>query len=95
MYAEGITPFFPMNEGAIVMPAITIQSLELRQSQKEIIAGKFATILSELTNVPKDRIYIFFDGYPPEDTAKGDVMFSQSLPKNLIAKFNEQDTTAP
>ena len=72
------------------MPAITIQSIELRESQKKSIAEKFASIFSELTNVPKDRIYIFFDGYSLEDCAKGDMLFSEIQPKNLIAKFNER-----
>ena len=52
------------------MPAITIQSIELRQSQKEIIAEKFASLLSDLTKVPKDRIYVFFDGYTLENVTK-------------------------
>jgi phenylpyruvate tautomerase PptA (4-oxalocrotonate tautomerase family) len=71
------------------MPAITIQSLELRDSQKEIIAKKYATILSELTNVPIDRIYVFFDGYSLNNCAKGDELFSKNPPGKLIAKFNE------
>ena len=71
------------------MPAITIQSIELRQNQKEIIAEKFATIFSELTNVSKDRIYIFFDGYTLENVARGDELFSKNPPTRLIAKFNE------
>lgn len=73
------------------MPAITIQSIELRQNQKEIIAEKFAAIFSELTNVPKDRIYVFFDGYTLENAAKGDELFSKNPPTSLIAKFNEND----
>ncbi len=71
------------------MPSITIQSLELRQSQKEIIAEKFATIFSELTNVPIDRIYVFFDGYSLENAAKGNELFSKNPPVKLVAKFNE------
>jgi 4-oxalocrotonate tautomerase len=71
------------------MPAITIQSIELRESQKKIIAEKFVVIFSELTNVPKDRIYVFFDGYALEDCAKGDMLFSEIKPDKLIAKFNE------
>ena len=72
------------------MPAITVQSIELRQSQKEIIAEKFATLFSELTNVPKDRIYVFFDGYTLENAAKGDELFSKNPPAKLIARFNEE-----
>jgi 4-oxalocrotonate tautomerase len=71
------------------LPAITVQSIELRDGQKEIIAEKFTTIFSELTNVPKDRIYVFFNGYELDDCAKGEKLFSKNPPKNLIAKFNE------
>lgn len=71
------------------MPAITIQSLELRQEQKEILAEKIITLFSELTNVPKDRIYVFFDGYKLEDAATNCNLFSKNPPKHLIAKFNE------
>lgn len=71
------------------MPAITVQSLELRDSQKKILAERYTTILSELTNVPKDRIYVFFDGYTLDNCAKGDELFSKNPPNKLIAKFNE------
>jgi 4-oxalocrotonate tautomerase len=71
------------------MPAITIQSIELRQDQKEIIAGKFTQIFSELTNVPQDRIYVFFDGYTLDNVSRGDFIFAQDPPQKLIAKFNE------
>jgi len=40
------------------MPSIVIHSLELTDEQKEVIAEKFITTLSELTKVPKDRIYL-------------------------------------
>ena len=72
------------------MPAITIQSLELRKEQKEVLAEKFIEIFSEITNVPQDRIYIFFDGYELEDTATGGKLFSDIKPKTIIAKFNEE-----
>lgn len=72
------------------MPAITIQSIELRQDQKEIIAEKFSSLFSELTHVPKDRIYVFFDGYTLENVARGDMMFSKNPPTQLIAKYNEK-----
>jgi 4-oxalocrotonate tautomerase len=72
------------------VPAITIQSIELRQDQKEIIAEKFSTLFSELTHVPKDRIYVFFDGYSLDNVARGDVMFSKNPPAALIAKYNEK-----
>ena len=71
------------------MPAITIQSIELRDEQKEIIAEKFTALFSELTNVPQDRIYVFFDGYDLKDVAKGSELFSKKPPMILKAKFNE------
>ena len=71
------------------MPAITIQSIELRDSQKEIIAKEFSTLLAKLTNVPVDRIYVFFDGYDLNNVSKGDVLFSENPPAKLIAKYNE------
>lgn len=72
------------------MPAITIQSLELRQEQKEILAEKIIALFSELTHVPKDRIYVFFDGYKLEDVATNCNLFSKNPPQHLIAKFNEE-----
>lgn len=71
------------------MPAITVQSIELRQDQKEKIAEQFTRIFAELTGVPQDRIYVFFDGYTLDNVARGDFLFSQNPPANLIAKFNE------
>ncbi|MBI9066890.1 MAG: tautomerase family protein [Salinivirgaceae bacterium] len=71
------------------MPAITIQSIELRDEQKEIIAEKFTALFSELTNVPQDRIYVFFDGYSLNSVAKGNELFAKNPPINLIAKYNQ------
>ncbi len=72
------------------MPAITIQSIELRNDQKKIIAEKYTALFSELTNVPQDRIYVFFDGYDLNDCAKGSELFSNNPPIKLRAKFNEK-----
>ncbi len=72
------------------MPAITIQSIELRQDQKEVIARKFTALFSELTKVPQDRIYVFFDGYTLDNVARGDVIFSNNPPPQLVAKYNEK-----
>jgi phenylpyruvate tautomerase PptA (4-oxalocrotonate tautomerase family) len=72
------------------MPAITIQSLELTDEQKEILAEKYITIFSELTKVPKDRIYIFFDGYPLDSAGTGGIVFSKRPPKGIIAKFSRR-----
>ncbi len=71
------------------MPAITIQSLELTDGQKEIVADKFITILSEVTKVPKDRIYLFFDGYTLDNAAADGVLFSKRPPKIAVGKFSQ------
>lgn len=71
------------------MPAITVQSLELTDEQKEIVADKFGTIFSEITKVPRDRIYIFFDGYTLDNAAANGTLFSKSPPKLAVGKFNQ------
>jgi 4-oxalocrotonate tautomerase len=71
------------------MPAITIQSLELTDEQKEILAEKYITIFSEVTHVPKDRIYLFFDGYTLDNAATNGVLFSKNPPKLAVGKFNQ------
>ena len=76
--------------GAKIMPAITIQSLELTDEQKEIIAEKFGRIFSELTKVPIDRIYIFFDGYPLDCAATNGMLFSKNPPKVAVGKFSQE-----
>jgi len=63
------------------MPAITIQSLEFTEAQKEILADKIANIVTEVSGVPKDRIYIFFDGYPLDSAAVNGKLFSKNPPK--------------
>lgn len=72
------------------MPAITIQSLELTDKQKEYLADKFIELFSNVTRVPKDRIYLFFDGYRLEDAATNGQVFSKSPPKAAIGKFNQE-----
>ncbi|MBN1886892.1 MAG: hypothetical protein JW850_02845 [Thermoflexales bacterium] len=71
------------------MPAITIQSLELTDEQKEILADKYITIFSEVTRVPKDRIYLFFDGYSLDNAATDGILFSKRPPKLAIGKFSQ------
>jgi len=74
------------------MPAITIQSLELTDEQKEILADKYISIFSDVTNVPKDRIYLFFDGYPLDCAATDGILFSRRPPKRAIGKFSQGKT---
>jgi phenylpyruvate tautomerase PptA (4-oxalocrotonate tautomerase family) len=80
----------PRREGG-EMPAITIQSLELTQGQKEILAETFISKFSELTRVPKDRIYVFFDGYTLDNAATNGVLFSRRPPQAILGKFNESE----
>jgi len=63
------------------MPVITIQSLKMTDEQKEILADKFIATLSEVTNVPADKIYMFFDEFELNQAAKGGVLFSKNAPK--------------
>ena len=72
------------------MPAITIQSLELTDEQKEILADKYITIFSEVTRVPKDRIYLFFDGYTLDNAATDGILFSKRPPKLAVGKFSQK-----
>ncbi|MCP4147252.1 MAG: hypothetical protein GY757_05830 [bacterium] len=71
------------------MPAIIINSLELREDQKRIIADKYISIFSELTKVPKERIFLFFQGYTLDNAAKGGTLFSDVPPVGILGKFNE------
>lgn len=73
------------------MPAITIQSLELTQKQKAIVAEKFTSVLSEVTNVPMERIFVFFDGYSLDNAAVNGTLFSVSPPKTARGKFNQSE----
>ncbi len=73
------------------MPAIIINSLELTDKQKEVIAEKYTEIFSELTNVPKDRIYVFFDGYKLNSAAVNGTLFSQKPPATARGEFNRDE----
>lgn len=72
------------------MPAITVQSLELTDEQKEILADKYVSIFSEISHVPKDRIYIFFDGYTLDNAGTGGIVFAKKPPTGIIAKYNSE-----
>ena len=63
---------------------------ELTDEQKEIVADKFITILSEVTKVPKDRIYLFFDGYTLDNAAADGILFSKRPPKVAVGKFSQK-----
>jgi len=75
------------------MPAITIQSLELTEDQKVVLADKFTTIFSEVSHVPKDRIYMFFDGYPLDCAAKNGALFSKNPPSFGVGEFSKKQAT--
>ena len=70
------------------MPAITIQSIEMAESQKKVLAKKFVETFAEITNVPKDRVYIFFDGYTLDNVGTGGIRFSEH-PTKAWCKANE------
>lgn len=73
------------------MPCITVQSLELSDSQKKKIAEKYIDIFSNETGVPKDRIYLFFDGYSLDNTATDGKLFSDRKVGSIRGKFNEEE----
>lgn len=73
------------------MPSITVQSLELAESQKKRIAEKYIAIFSEETGVPKDRIYLFFDGYKLDEAATNGELFSDRKIGAIRGKFNEEE----
>ncbi len=73
------------------MPAITIQSLELTLEQKRALARTVIDAFSELTLVPKERIYVFFDGYTLDNAGTNATLFSDRRPVGIHAKFNEEE----
>ena len=72
------------------MPAITVKSIELAERQKKILAKKYVEIFSEITNVPKDRVYIFFDGHELNNVGTAGIRFSDH-PSKAWSKFTEDE----
>jgi len=72
------------------MPAIIVHSLELTDEQKKVLADKYITIFNEVSKVPKDRIYLFFDGYTLDNAACDGILFSERPPKLAVGKFSQQ-----
>lgn len=72
------------------MPAITVKSIELSDIQKKVLAKKYVEIFSEITNVPKDRVYIFFDGHELENVGTAGIRFSDK-PSKAWSKFTEEE----
>ena len=72
------------------MPAITVKSIELAERQKKILAKKYVEIFSEITNVPKDRVYIFFDGHELNNVGTAGIRFSDH-PSKAWSKFTEEE----
>ena len=72
------------------MPAIIVNSLELTDGQKRVLAETFTRAFSEQTKVPVDRIYVFFAGYPLSDAAAGGRLFADHPPQGIAGKFNEE-----
>ena len=70
------------------MPAIIINSIEMTDKQKAVIADKFVSVFSEVTGAPKDRVYLFFNGYDLSDVVIGGKLCSENPPKFAKAKFN-------
>lgn len=72
------------------MPAIIVNSIEMTEGQKRTLAEKFITAFSEVTNVPKDRVYLFFNGYSLDSVATGGKLFSELPPTGAHTKFNRE-----
>jgi 4-oxalocrotonate tautomerase family enzyme len=75
------------------MPVIIVKTLELLDEQKEEIAEKFVSILSEVMQVPKPAIYLFFEGAQLNELAVGGKMLSKNPPTAGKAKFNTPNIT--
>jgi len=71
------------------MPVINFQSLELQEEQKKILAEKFVDAVNEVTQVPKEGIYVFFQEHSLDSAAKGGILFSERPPKFGVGKFNK------
>ena len=73
------------------MPVITVNTLELMESQKREIAQKFTKILSESTKVPEERIYVLFNSYPLDGIAAGGHLVSEYPPgpDDFIIKYTD------
>ena len=63
------------------MPVVTMQSLPLTDEQRTILAEAFTKAVSEVTNVPEDKIYVFFSQHALNCTAKGGKLFSAVAPQ--------------
>ena len=73
------------------MPVVTVNTLDLTIEQKRTVSKEFTRILSELTNVPEERIYILFNGYPLAGIAMGGVL-NADLDESILTMFNCQYT---
>lgn len=73
------------------MPVIMVNALELTEGQKRIMAQKYTEVMSELTNVPPDRVYVFFNDYPLNGIAAGGVLNSD-VPDSVLKQFKVKYT---
>ena len=72
------------------MPDVTVKSIELADIQKKVLAKKYVEIFSEIINVPKDRVYIFFDSHELENVGTAGIRFSDH-PGKAWSKFTEDE----
>ena len=73
------------------MPVIQVHTLELTEEQKKTIAQKYTKILSDLTKVPEERIYVLFGNYGLDSIAAGGHLVSEFPPgpDDFIIKYTE------
>lgn len=69
------------------MPVVSVNALEIDEKQKKTIAREYTRILSRVTNVPEQAVYVFFSGYPLHGIAAGGVLNSV-LSDNVLSTFN-------
>lgn len=61
----------------------------MTKEQKDIVANVFINTLSDVICVPKDRIYLFFEGHTLDDAACGGNLFGKIPPKTARGEFNK------
>ncbi len=70
------------------MPVIVVKTLEMLDSQKREIAESFVAKLSEVLQVPREAIYMFFEGAQLNELAVGGKLLLDNPPAGGKAKFN-------
>jgi 4-oxalocrotonate tautomerase len=62
------------------MPTIIVHTLELTEEQKASLASKYTELLAEALHMPKDMIYVLFNGYSLDSLAVAGHLISENPP---------------